>query len=327
MTQSRLFAAAPLPHPSLRLAEGEGGTVLRFPVMRPMDLRSSHGVEVSLDLLTAMAEAYNSQVEIATLNTDHFTFGPSLGNCTRVWMEGELLWAEWNQLDPEIEKELRAGKWPRRSAEFDLYHPSTGGAYLTGCALLGARRGAMKDLPPVGLGDPRPLIYLYEKETSMSDSQTPPPPAPPANAPPTNPPAPSESEVALAARLADLERREARLAAATRVRESIARLGTRVTPALSRAGVPELLTELALAATPNEIRLADGTTTVPNLFELAERVLGALPTNDGLFREVATPATAVDPAPRLAEQDKAIYAQHGIDDARLTALSQKYGAH
>lgn len=145
----KLALESPAPHGlGLRLAAGRPAA-FEAPVLRPIDLTSTHGVSIQLSHLEQMAASYDpARVEAATLNFDYAWGGPAHGLCSRLWLVGSVLWARFDRLSAEAVEALRSGQWPRRGATISTRHAATGGWYFTGLALLGAASPAVWGLGP-----------------------------------------------------------------------------------------------------------------------------------------------------------------------------------
>jgi hypothetical protein len=346
--------------PAVELA-GEAlqeGAVLEAAVMRPLDLTGTHGVDITLERLAEMVEAYDPAIEMATLNFDHAFGGPAEGWCERVWLQGEALWARFVSLSAVAEEGIRSGRWVRRSAEFLTRHPATGGWYFTGMALLGNSRPAVWSLPPLQLHRSVHLIQLSEEpgagevvpapqppeETPMATTARPDPPAAPAAEPPMSerPPAPTGADAEAAERgAAELAAAVARLNAATatatraaaeterrsfqlEAREALAKLGARLPPAARRIAEP-LLVELRLTGSTATVKLADKSLSLP---EALLKLLEAFPAVEALA--AGELAGEDDPeAPGAADAREAdvrkLHQERGVSDERLRELTTKYG--
>jgi hypothetical protein len=322
---------------SLRLAT-ETAPVLQFSVLVPIDLTDSHGIDVTAARLQEMANAYDPSVEMASLNFDHAWGGPSYGWCEEVWVQDGALWVRYGDLSPEAVDGVRTRRFTRRSAEIALEHPVTGGWYFTGCALLGNARPAVPGLPPLTLCRPQYVLIGSTKETKMEneDPAAPAPPTPaaaPPAAPPaataTPPPAEQQPPAAGAAELAALNAQVAagdralttilRRAAVLEVRDRLATLGNRVTPAMARLARP-LLEELFAQPSPLTVQLQDDPAQAAAPVVIAERLLQIL---------AACPPIEALTAGRLAEPGAALAAAIAthppLAPERLAELEAKYG--
>lgn len=320
------------------------------PVLRPINLQRSHGVTLRRADLVEMAEAYDPELLAAPLNFDHAWGGPSHGWCSKLWMEGDVLWARFERLSAEAVAGIQSGQWPRRSSEFYTQHPATDGHYFTGLALLGNSEPAVWGLGPARLLSGRPIHVVdlgataQKTETRMDEPQDIQPDAAPAEpetaavdataAPDggaitfTAPPEPIETPESielrqLRARNAELEVQAHRLAA----REALDALGARCTPAMRRVAEP--LLAMLRGASPGEVHLAaaSGDRQVSAADALLE-LLAAVPEFQALSAPpLATPAA--DATARLAgddrtEDERRWHARFGLPDDRVLELRRKY---
>jgi len=300
------------------LAAGEGGPVLQFPALIPVDLTETHGIDITPERLAEMAAAYDPAVEMASLNLDHNWGGPSLGWCERLWLQDAALWVRYTDLDPATVELIRAKRYTRRSAEIALSHPVTGGWYFTGCALLGNARPAIAGLPPVTLCRPQ-YVLTTRKETPVQDSD-PPPPAPPEPAPPATPPASGAAGVELAALRAQVAEGAQALSTLLRQRAELdvdrrlALLGARVTPAMAKLARP-LLIELLADRQPATVKLQADPSKPATDTSIAEHILQIL---------AAVPAVEALTAGHLADADPARPSSGALTPEREAELEQKY---
>lgn len=291
--------AAPLP------TDPATPATLSMAVMRVIDLTESHGTDVTLEKLQAMVEAYDPTIEQASLNFDHAWGGPSYGWAEEIWLEGDLLWARYVDVDPIVFEGIRAKRWVRRSAEFCLYHKVTQGWYFTGCALLGQNRPAVPGLPPIQLY--RPSVRLVAtKETPMPKA---------AATPVQEPPAPNEIAEEVTQQLA-AGREEVRLLRAQNAELRVTRilndLGSRVTPAMRKPLEP-LLIHLHSAAAQDTVKLDLGKGAVDTtVADAIIEVLKAVPEFEALSGR------------RLAEEDPPAPTFGNLTPERLAELQAKF---
>lgn len=339
-------------------ADVEGEGAFEAPVLRPIDLTDSHGVQITRQNLEQMAAAYNPSIEAAALNFDHAWGGPAHGWCARLWMAGEELWARFERLSADAIEGIRSGQWPRRSSEFYTRHPATGGWYFTGLALLGNSRPAVWGLGQAQLLS-RPVLRIpLEGDPPMSDTtqhaETTPSgdgfeiageeaqlslDAPPA-AEPTEEPAPEAAaddpeaveepesaaapETELEARVRELELRAVRAESRNEVRTFLDSLGSRLTPALRRVAEP-LLVELETSGGAGRVELAGEAEAVPFAAAL-RRLLAGLPKFTAIDgpREIATAATADETPDPRTDEVRHLHRKLGLTQERVAELQAKY---
>ena len=287
------------------LAAGEA-PALEFPALVPIDLTETHGIEITSERLAEMAAAYDPAVEMASLNLDHSTAGPSLGWCERIWLQDTALWVRYIDLDPATVELIRTKRYTRRSAEIALSHPVTGGWYFTGCALLGNARPAVTGLPPVTLCRPQ-YVLTPRKETPMPESD---PPAPPALGEVELTAALQQRVVESDQAVAIILRQKAELEADSRLKA----LGASLTPAMAKLAKP-LLIELLATRTPATVKLQDDPAKPPADVAIADRVLEIL---------AAVPAVEAMTAGRLADQEHQATTALGLSAERRRELDAKY---
>ncbi len=287
--------------------------VLSMAVMRVIDLTKSHGIDVTLEKLQQMVAVYDPTVEQASLNFDHAWGGPSYGWCEEIWLEGDLLWARYVDVDPTVFDGIRAKRWVRRSSEFCLHHKITGSWYYTGCALLGQNRPAVPGLPPIQLLRPSVRLVLpvppKEEEPPMSK--------PAVNTPPEQEPAPTPANPATeeVTELLAAGRRELTLLREQNAQLQVGRiltdLGTRVTPGMRKTLEPLLLH--LHGSTPQTIKLDLGKGPVDTSVAAAiVEVLKAAPEFESLGGR------------RLAEEDPPAPGIGGLTAERVAELEAKY---
>jgi len=170
-TRPLVYFASPFEH-AIELEEKSGGPEALFEVLKPIDLRLTHGIEVKLEHLQAMAESYDPALLEAALNFDHAWEGPLHGVATEIVLRGQSLWARFAKLSQQAIDAIKSGQWPRRSAEFSLDHPVIGKPYFQGLALLGAVRPAVPGLAPAQLflSMPVDVVDLSEANAGAGES-------------------------------------------------------------------------------------------------------------------------------------------------------------
>jgi hypothetical protein len=297
---------APAPEPAAAVP------VLQFPLVVPIDLTKTHGIEITPARLEEMQRAYDPQIEAASLNFDHAWGGPSLGWCERVWIQDGALWVRYVDLAAAAVEGVRTRQYVRRSAEIVLSHPVTGGWYLTGCALLGNARPAIPALPPISLCRPHYVVTLNHA-------------LPRQEAPPMPEPEPVPASTAAAADLAQLRDQVAegeralltilRQRAELQVEQRLSALGNRVTPAMARLATP-LLVELLAVKAPPTVHLQDDPAKPPATVGIADRVLEVLAACPPF--EALTAGSLVNPDPAARQVTTQLSAE------RLAELDRKY---
>jgi hypothetical protein len=320
--------ATPSQELAVELPPAPAAPVLETPVIHPIDLTDSHGVDFTLARLEEIAAAYDPAIEMAPLNFDHAYGGPSHGWCDRLWMLDGALWCRYVDLSAEAVQGIRERRWTRRSGEFVVSHPVTGGFYFTGLALLGTSRPAVLGLPPLKLHRPRHVV-IAGVAGSAGIAETPPRKEKIEMHPEEESPVQLttteleqlRSGVALAARL---RRENAELQA----ERAIQKLGSRVTPAMRRDLQP-LLSHLMAQEAPTTIKLAvrEGDRDVERELALSDivlRILAAVPEFEALNRGPV--ATDDGPAAdRRTNDEVVLHARHGITPERLEALRARFG--
>jgi len=150
--------------------DGEGG--VEWAVAKPVNLKDTHGVEITLERLQEMAAAYNPEgIEAAAINFDHTLGGPAHGWVSSLSVRDGLLWVRPVELSAEMVAGIRGGRYRRASVELTTKHPETGGWYLNGLAILGAARPAVKGLPPIRLHAPRFVLDLNDSASAPPSSE------------------------------------------------------------------------------------------------------------------------------------------------------------
>lgn len=338
----------------LRL-EGTTRPTLDAEVLKPCDLRETHGFIITPELITQLRDEYDPVgIELAALKFDHVWGGPAHGWCPSVSVDDRgHLWMHFEDLSHEAVEGIRSKQWIRQSAELTLRHPATQKPYLTGLAMLGANGPAVNGLKPLEVNLHRPVFALGQPEALPMKTQSTTPPPAETSAEPTPPPvvpAADPAAVNLSAQLAETQRLTRELEAANaaarkaqadarqvaaegRADKEIAKLGTRVTPAMLRGGLREALVHLAGAETPAVIKLSrqEGEKTVTDerpVFDVLLAALFAAPENALLAAGELAGANA-DQTARLArdtrdDATRAIDEQNGITAARRLELQRKF---
>lgn len=357
-TRPLVYFASPFEQ-AIELEEKSGGPEALFEVLKPIDLRLTHGIEVKLEHLQAMVESYDPALLEAALNFDHAWEGPLHGVAREVFLRGQSLWARFSKLSQQAIDAIKSGQWPRRSAEFSLEHPVMGKPYFQGLALLGAVRPAVPGLAPAqlffsmpvdvvdlseanaGAGESAPITAPNEgqKEHDMGKELQ---PAPASSTPPATTPAAAATGVTEAQlaeqtqKLAETQRQlETRLAAAeqeqTKARRVVARaevkaeldaLGSRITPAVRRELEP-LLVELSAAPQPVTVELAaaDGKVAPVGIRERIFAALKALPENPVLGRaELSSALPGETAVANLSDAER----RAGITPEKAAEIQAKY---
>jgi hypothetical protein len=296
-----------VPEADLELAAEASAPAIEFALLVPRDLTQSHGVDITLARLEEMQRAYDPTIEAASLNFDHAWGGPSLGWCERVWIKDGALWVRYVDLADAAVEGIRTKQYVRRSAEFVLAHPVTGGWYLTGTALLGNARPAIPALPPITLCRPQYVLAAARKEPPMPD---------PAN-PPTPPPVsdPTAELSMLRAQVAEGEQALLtilRHRAELQVEQRLAALGSRVTPAVAKLARP-LLIELLAVKVPVTVQLQDDPAKPAAAVGIADRIFEMLAASPPIEALGAGELAATE-APRAA----------ALPQERLAELNEKY---
>ncbi len=320
----------------------------RWALLRAGTFNSMQGpVEITPQHLEEIVSTYDQDVDEAAINLDHVRQGKNLGVISEVELSDGILYVRPALLDDAIASQV--GKRLRRvSGEITFSHEVTGTAYLTGVALLGAAYPAVKGLPPIPPiqqpGGSMSTVQMTEPETPSANdpkptSQAAPTPTRQASPVPAAPPAATETPPAAAAdlaalrqanldtthELAEARRLRAEIAqerAALQVDKDLAQLGTRITPAMTKAGLPALLAHLATRT--GTVQLAEGASAV-SPYQAALAILSALPEAaifaDGLAQEELDGPERV----ALSDGEQALLAKFGIDDKRCKELDKKYG--
>lgn len=316
-------------------------TAWEVPVLRPVDLKRTKGVVITDERIDEMIASYDPAVEQAALNFDHEQKGPSLGWCTKLWREGGMMWARFENLSAAAVDAIRSGHWKRRSAEILMPHPDVKRWYFSGLAMLGAERPAVSGLPEGRLLSGRPVHIVdlgasAPAEDPMEDPNVIDPPAAPSPAVTETEPAPvgeinlstsPEQEELLRLRAENARLRQGE--SLTAARSALDALGARVTPAMRRIAEPLLaalradegrLVQLAASAGHAAEELDAGSALLALLAAAPEFTpLGA--------GEEAPPA--LDPAARLAadsrtDAEREFHRRHGMTDERYLELAAKF---
>lgn len=312
-------------------------------------------IEITDQHLQEIAASYDPRVDEAAINFDHVKQGKNLGVIASVELSDGVLYAVPAMLDEDIEPDI-GKRYRRLSAEINFAHPITDSTYLTGVALLGAADPAVKGLEPIQpIQTPgesmSKLVQMTQPKTPSGAAPDPPtgqaPEAPPVTpappAPPAAPAAPATPPVAdlsqpqnadlaalrqanieAAAELVEARRLRAELAqqrAAFQVDQDLAQLGTRITPAMTKAGLPALLAHLATAT--GTVSLAEGAPAI-SPYKAALAILQTLPESKLFSTNLAGGDAGAPTATDLSESESQALARAGITDTRRADLATKF---
>ncbi|MCB1216434.1 hypothetical protein KDL44_03525 [bacterium] len=279
-------------------------------ILRPGSYRDMQGrpVEFSEQQLREIAANYDPRYHLATLNLDHSDSGPALGAITALRFSAGHLWADIEGLPAWLAEELRAGRWPARSAE--VWSELDGrGPYLRGLALLGARAPAVRGLPalpePVLAADSGLALISVFMEDGMESGNT-------------------DPQGGQLQRLADENRRLTAELAGHRRRESEGRVDGllaelaaqgRLTPGMRGSGLRELLLQLADSGNALVVCLADGERS--SGYDCLEQLLRSLPAHD-----LATPLAGggADGTELLSGCEREIAGSLGLTDREYAEI-------
>ena len=160
--------------PDFDLRLNEQGELAEWAVAKPVDLTSTHKVNITLERLHEMAATYDPvNIEAAAINFDHADEGPAEGWVESLAVRDGMLWVKPIRLSAEVVQGVRESRYQRASIEFTTNHPETGGWYFNGLAVLGAAKSAIKGLPPLRLSAPRYVLDLSESETAQPIADAP----------------------------------------------------------------------------------------------------------------------------------------------------------
>jgi len=103
-------------------------------------------VRVTSKDIDEIVASYDPKVERAAIDIDHETKGLAFGWVKSVHREGDTLMAEIEHLDAATRELIAEKRLRRPSVDLVRPHEVTGGLYLQGLALLGAKRAGVKGL-------------------------------------------------------------------------------------------------------------------------------------------------------------------------------------
>jgi hypothetical protein len=121
----------------------------------------------TLDALKQIADSYNSDYHVAPILVNHDETKPNKGLIDRVWVEGDRLFAEPRQVDPELAELTNAGRWPSLSPA--IYLPDSPTNPVPGS--YGLRHVAMVQIPAIK-GGKRPQFAEAEHGTILLFTET-----------------------------------------------------------------------------------------------------------------------------------------------------------
>lgn len=126
----------------------------RIPVFKTGKHTSSNGITQTYDnsFIEAVVSGYNSQVHVSPVVAGHpKSDDPALAWVKSLHINGDVIEAEIDELNPEFEAAVKAGSYKKVSASFFLpdspSNPTPGNPYLRHVGILGAATPAVPGLP------------------------------------------------------------------------------------------------------------------------------------------------------------------------------------
>lgn len=145
----------------------------RFEIFRAGTHTAMNGTEVTFTPadLQAIAKVYDPALHEAPITVGHPTgSAPSYGWVKALQAEGEVLYAQCDQMDPAFIDLVKAGRFKKRSAAFytpdSPNNPKPGSYYPQHVAWLGAQAPAVKGLKDVAFADGAQVLVFGDWTTS-----------------------------------------------------------------------------------------------------------------------------------------------------------------
>ena len=148
---------------------------MQYEIFRAGKRKDAHGVDVNITVqdLQAAAQAYNANFHEAPLVIGHpTTNAPAFGWVEKLSVNGDVLTADFKQVDDNLVDLVRQGRYKKVSASFyPPTHPSNpvqGSWYLRHVGFLGAAAPAVKGLSAINFTDDEADVVVFSEDVSYT---------------------------------------------------------------------------------------------------------------------------------------------------------------
>ena len=148
---------------------------MQYEIFRAGKRKDAHGVDVNITVqdLQAAAQAYNANFHEAPLVIGHpTTNAPAFGWVSRLNVNGDVLTADFKQVDDDLVDLVKQGRYKKVSASFyPPTHPSNpvqGSWYLRHVGFLGAAAPAVKGLSAINFTDDEADVVEFSEDVSYT---------------------------------------------------------------------------------------------------------------------------------------------------------------
>ena len=148
---------------------------MQYEIFRAGKRKDAHGVDVNITVqdLQAAAQAYNANFHEAPLVIGHpTTNAPAFGWVEKLSVNGDVLTADFKQVDDNLVDLVRQGRYKKVSASFyPPTHPSNpvqGSWYLRHVGFLGAAAPAVKGLSAINFTDDEADVVEFSEDVSYT---------------------------------------------------------------------------------------------------------------------------------------------------------------
>ncbi|EGK12361.1 2-oxoacid:acceptor oxidoreductase [Kingella kingae] len=150
---------------------------MQYEIFRAGKRKDAHGTEVNITVqdLQQAANAYNANFHEAPLVIGHPTHNaPAFGWVEKLSVQGDVLTADFKQVDDGLVDLVRQGKYKKVSASFypptHSANPVQGSWYLRHVGFLGAAAPAVKGLAAIEFADDEAGVVVFSEDFAMTQN-------------------------------------------------------------------------------------------------------------------------------------------------------------
>ena len=150
---------------------------MQYEIFRAGKRKDAHGTEVNITVqdLQQAANAYNANFHEAPLVIGHPTHNaPAFGWVEKLSVNGDVLTADFKQVDDGLVDLVRQGKYKKVSASFypptHSANPVQGSWYLRHVGFLGAAAPAVKGLAAIEFADDEAGVVVFSEDFAMTQN-------------------------------------------------------------------------------------------------------------------------------------------------------------
>ncbi|MDK4544764.1 2-oxoacid:acceptor oxidoreductase [Kingella kingae] len=150
---------------------------MQYEIFRAGKRKDAHGTEVNITVqdLQQVANAYNANFHEAPLVIGHPTHNaPAFGWVEKLSVQGDVLTADFKQVDDGLMDLVRQGKYKKVSASFypptHSANPVQGSWYLRHVGFLGAAAPAVKGLAAIEFADDEAGVVVFSEDFAMTQN-------------------------------------------------------------------------------------------------------------------------------------------------------------